>query len=191
MSRPRGSPRELNSWLRQLARAGYEVYIARSGHWHIRRNGRLLTTVSVSPATPRAARAKPKAIFGARKEGEIMTSRNEPIDMTKVVAFHESRPVPTPAQIEQMKERGVTPHIIRRADGTLLFAGARLMPMAPTSTTIVGRYEPSSAHHPRGEAALRQEGAHQGRAARARLLVSVAVKKYPQVARLRSPVLAS
>jgi hypothetical protein len=45
-------------------------------------------------------------------------------DMGDVTAFHKSRPVPTLAQLQVMRERGVTPHIIHRADGTRLFIGA-------------------------------------------------------------------
>jgi hypothetical protein len=48
----------------------------------------------------------------------------EMIDLSKVIAFDPSRPVPTLKQLKKMDARGVTPHIIRRDDGTLLFVGA-------------------------------------------------------------------
>ena len=51
-------------------------------------------------------------------------SSHEPIDMSTVIAFDARRPVPTAAQLGVMRQRGVTPEIIKRADGTLLFIGA-------------------------------------------------------------------
>lgn len=46
------------------------------------------------------------------------------VDLSKVIAFDSSRPVPTRQQLERMSREGVTVHVVRRDDGTMLFMGA-------------------------------------------------------------------
>lgn len=48
----------------------------------------------------------------------------ETVDFRGVIAYSVTRPVPTLQQLDRMAERGVTPHIIERADGTRLYLGA-------------------------------------------------------------------